>query len=214
MKKDKYYAPGEERFNVLSHGIGFLLSIVALYLLVVRSWPMGDPLHMSSVVVFGLSLMVLYAASTLYHSAKGEKLRSRLKIFDHVAIYFLIAGSYTPFALITLPEDVGWIIFVIIWSCALVGSLIKLFFTGKYDLISTIMYVLMGWIIIFAIRPLTENLPFEGIQWLVAGGIAYTLGAVLYSLHKLKYNHAIFHVFVLVGSFCHFITVFWFVVPR
>jgi len=202
MPHPPYYAPGEERFNVLSHGLGFLLSIAALILLI---W------HLTSFTTFGLSLMILYAASTLYHSAKGENRRRQLKIFDHAAIYVLIAGTYTPFSLITLPPATGWIIFGAVWGCAFVGIILKLFFTGKYDLLSTIMYVAMGWIIIFAIKPLMDNLAAEGLIWLVAGGLAYTVGAVFYSWHKLSYNHAIFHVFVLIGSFCHFMTVFLFV---
>ncbi len=206
-----YYAPGEERFNVLSHGLGFVLSIVALVLLVFRALDYGDFWRLTSFSVFGLSLMILYAASTLYHSSRGENRRRQLKIFDHAAIYLLIAGSYTPFSLITLPSNVGRIIFVVIWGLALTGIVIKLFFTGKYDLLSTIMYVFMGWIIIFAIKPLMANLSSEGLFWLFAGGVSYTIGAVFYSLHRLPYNHGIFHVFVLGGSFCHFMTVFLFV---
>ncbi len=206
-----YYAPGEERFNVLSHGLGFLLSIIALVLLVMRGIQNGDFWRLTGFSVFGLSLMILYAASTLYHSSKGENRRRQLKIVDHAAIYLLIAGTYTPFSLITLPPGIGNLIFVIIWGFALTGIVLKLFFTGKYDLLSTIMYVFMGWIIIFAIKPLMANLSFGGLMWLFAGGISYTVGAVFYSWHQLRYNHGIFHVFVLAGSFCHFMAVFLFV---
>jgi len=210
----KYYTPSEERINILSHAFGFILSIVALLLLVVRASLYGTVWHIVSFSIFGASLMILYAASTFYHRAKQADLRMRLKIFDHASIYVLIAGTYTPFTLVSLHGTIGWIIFGTSWGLALGGIILKLFFTGKYNLISTIMYVLMGWIIVFAIKPLIANLASEGLFWLVAGGVAYTLGAVLYSIKKIKFNHAIFHLFVLLGSFCHFISVFYYVLPR
>lgn len=213
IKEDQHYSLAEEKFNILSHGFGFLLSVVGLILLILRSNKFGDALHMTSVVVFGLSLISLYAASTLYHSAKKEKLRYRLNVFDHAAIYILIAGTYTPFSLITLQGKTGWIIFGTVWGLALVGVVLKLFFTGKYKLISTLMYVGMGWIIIFAIKPMMANLPAEGLIWLAVGGLSYTIGAVFYSIKKLPFNHAVFHVFVLIGSFCHFMTVYEYVAP-
>jgi hemolysin III len=213
-KKVQYYAPAEERLNILSHGLGFLLSIVGLILLIIRSGQFGHPLHMISVVVFGLSLIMLYAASTLYHSARKEEVRYRLKIFDHAAIYVLIAGTYTPFSLITLQGKTGWIIFGVVWGGTLAGVILKLFFTGKYKLVSTLMYVGMGWIIIFAIQPMVANLPADGVLWLAVGGLSYTVGAVFYSIKKLPFNHAIFHVFVLIGSFCHFMAVYGYVIPK
>jgi len=136
-----------------------------------------------------------------------------LKIFDHSAIYVLIAGTYTPFTLITLEETVGWTIFGVVWGMALIGIVFKLFFTGKYKLVSTLMYILMGWVIIFAIKPLMESLPTEGLYWLFGGGLAYTVGAILYSIKKIKFNHAIFHFCVLIGSFCHFYAVLYYVLP-
>ncbi|PLX50213.1 MAG: hemolysin D, partial [Desulfobacteraceae bacterium] len=134
-------------------------------------------------------------------------------IIDHASIYVLIAGTYTPFTLVVLDGTIGWVIFGISWGLALTGIILKLFFTGKYNLISTIMYVLMGWVIIFAIKPLIKNLPLEGLLWLVTGGISYTIGATLYSIKKIELNHAIFHMFVLMGSFCHFMSVFFYVLP-
>jgi len=209
----KYYSPIEEKINIISHAIGFILSIVALVLMVTYASLHGDVWHIVSFSIFGTSLMILYAASTLYHSAKKSKLRSRLKVIDHASIYVLIAGTYTPFTLVTLNGVVGWVIFGISWGLALTGIILKLFFTGKYNLLSTIMYVLMGWVIVFAIKPLINNLPKEGLLWLLAGGIAYTIGAIIYSIKKIKFNHAIFHMFVLIGSFCHFISVFFYVLP-
>ncbi|SDB90887.1 PAQR family membrane homeostasis protein TrhA [Williamwhitmania taraxaci] len=207
----KYYSPTEEKINVISHAVGFFLSIVALVLLVLRAVMYGNVLHVVSFTIFGISLIMLYAASSLYHSAKNEARRNRLKIFDHASIYVLIAGTYTPYTLVTLEGTTGWIIFGVSWGIALVGITLKLFFTGRFSIASTIMYVLMGWVIVFAIKPLIHNLSSEGLFWLFLGGVAYTLGAVLYSIKKIKFNHAIFHILVLVGSLCHFISIFFYV---
>ena len=209
----KYYSQIEERINIYSHAAGFILSIVALILLVTHANLHGTVLHVVSFSIFGASLIILYAASTLYHSAKEPELRNRLKIIDHASIYVLIAGSYTPLTLVTLHGTIGWVVFGTSWGLALTGIILKLFFTGKYNLISTIMYVLMGWVIVFAIKPLINNLPLKGLLWLFAGGMSYTIGAVLYSIKKIKFNHAIFHMFVLMGSFCHFMSVFFYVLP-
>jgi hemolysin III len=212
-KEITYYEPKEEKFNVISHAVGLVLSIIALVLLVVYSSIYGSAWHIVSFTIYGASLIVLYSASTFYHYVQSPKLRHRLNIFDHSAIYVLIAGTYTPFTLVVLKGWVGWTIFGVSWGLAIAGIILKLFFTGKYDKISTFAYVLMGWVVIFAIKPLVYNLPFEGLMWLLAGGIFYTVGAVLYSIKNLKYNHAIFHVFVLLGSFAHFIAVFFYVLP-
>lgn len=209
----KHYTPQEERANVISHAVGLVLSVVALVLLVVRAGLYGNAWHIVSVSIFGASLLSLYAASTFYHSAKDPRKRARLRILDHTTIYFLIAGTYTPFTLVTLNGLTGWIIFAVTWSMALTGTILKLFFTGRYTAVSTLMYVFMGWIIVFAISPLINNLPGEGLFWLIAGGVAYTTGAILYGIKKIKFNHAIFHVFVLVGSFCHFVSVYFYVLP-
>jgi hemolysin III len=201
----------EENLNVLSHAIGFLLSIAALIALLLRANSIGSTLVFLSFGSFGLSLIILYGTSTIYHRAKNPVLRSRLRIADHASIYLLIAGTYTPFTLITLQGRIGWSIFAVSWSMALTGIILKLFFTGKFQLLSTLLYVFMGWIIVFAIEPLIENLPAAGFNWIVAGGIAYTAGAVLYSIKRLAFNHAIFHLFVLIGSGCHFVAVYLYV---
>ena len=209
----EYYSSIEEKINIISHATGFILSIVAFVLLVMRASLHGDVWQIVSFSIFGASLIILYGASTLYHSAKNPLLRNKLNIIDHASIYVLIAGTYTPFTLVTLKGTIGWVIFGISWGLALTGIILKLFFTGKYDLISTIMYVFMGWVIVFAIKPLIHHLPFEGLLWLFAGGISYTIGAILYSIKKIKFNHAIFHILVLMGSFCHFVSVFFYVLP-
>ncbi|WP_417886077.1 PAQR family membrane homeostasis protein TrhA [Zunongwangia sp.] len=204
-----YYPHYEERLNVISHAFGFVLSILGFVLLLKKALKTGDSIVCFSFLVFGLSMLLLYLASTLYHSAKSEIKRYRLNILDHASIYVLIAGTYTPFSLLSLHGTIGWIIFISIWLLAILGIILKIFYTGKYQTLSTIMYVAMGWIIILAIKPLLENLSSEGLIWLLAGGISYTVGALLFSLNKLKYNHAIFHVFVLIGTFCHFCAVYF-----
>ena len=213
-KKITFYEKKEEKLNVISHGIGLILSIAALVLLVVYASIYGSAWHIVSFSIYGASLILLYSASTLYHYVQSPKLRHRLNIFDHAPIYVLIAGTYTPFTLVVLSGWVGWTIFGISWGLALVGIVLKLFYTGKYDTISTIAYVLMGWLIIIAIKPLVDNFSFNGLVWLLFGGIFYTIGAILFMMHSIKYNHAIFHIFVLLGSFCHFMAVFYHVLPR
>jgi len=209
----KEYSAFEEKLNISSHALGFFLSVIALILLNVRSFQYGNAWHITSFAIFGASLIALYATSTIYHHAKDPVLRKRLRILDHSAIYVLIAGTYTPFTLVTLNGPTGWTIFAVTWMMALAGIILKLYFTGRYDKLSTAMYVFMGWVIIFAIQPLIDSLSSEGLFWLVSGGIAYTVGAILYSIKQIKFNHAIFHTFVLIGSACHFIAVYLYVLP-
>ncbi len=211
--KIKLYSPLEEKINIGSHAIGLFLSLVACVLMAVRASLYGNAWHIVSVCIFGASLVALYAASTVYHSATRPESRIRLRIIDHATIYILIAGTYTPFSLITLNGTVGWVIFAVSWGFAATGIYLKLHFTGRFDLLSTLMYVFMGWIIIFAVKPLIASLPEAGLYWLVAGGLSYTLGAVIYSISKIPLNHAIFHLFVLGGSICHFVAVYFYVLP-
>lgn len=209
-----YYPPVEEKFNIISHGFGLVLSIIGLILLILRANDLGDIRHLVSFSIFGASMILLYTASTFYHATSNGIWRYRLNIVDHASIYVLIAGTYTPFALVTLKGVLGWSIFGVVWGLALTGIILKLFFTGRYKTLSTIMYVAMGWIIVFAVKPLLDNLEFLGLVWLFAGGIAYTLGAIIFSLERIKFNHAIFHFFVLLGSFCHFISIYFYVLPE
>ncbi len=206
-----YYSKKEEKLNIITHGIGIVLSVIGLVLLVFKGIENGTALHIVGFAIFGLSLIVLYTASTLYHSFQEPTIRKKLNIFDHSAIYILIAGTYTPVSLITLNGWVGWTIFGVIWGIAFVGVFLKLFYTGRFDKISTASYVAMGWVVVVVIKPLIDNLPSNGLYWMVAGGVFYTIGAVLYSIPKLKYNHAIFHIFVLLGSFSHFMMVYFYV---
>ncbi|MCB0482435.1 MAG: hemolysin III family protein [Flavobacteriales bacterium] len=207
------YSYREELVNITSHAIGFVLSIVALVFLLIQSITFGGVYHIVSVSIFGVSLMVLYAASTLYHSSKQQKLRNRLKIFDHAAIYLLIAGTYTPFTLVSLKGSIGWVFFGITWGMVVLGVVLKLFYTGKFKLVSTLLYLFMGWMVLFIIKPLNESVAREGLYWLFAGGLAYTIGAISYSIKRIEFNHAFFHICVLIGSFCHFISIFYYILP-
>ncbi|MDY0781313.1 PAQR family membrane homeostasis protein TrhA [Tenacibaculum sp. IB213877] len=202
------YPREEERLNILTHAFGLLLSLIAFPFLLIKAFEYNTVWQKVSLLVYGLSLIVLYAASTIYHASSKPKLRRKLNIFDHAAIYVLIAGSYSPFCLIALNSNLGWYMFVFVWIFALVGVVLKLFFTGRFDKISTAMYLLMGWQVMFFIKPLLKSLTTQGITYLLAGGFFYTIGAIFYSVGKIKYNHAIFHVFVLLGSFSHFLAIY------
>lgn len=211
--KIRFYPPREELLNVITHATGLGLSVVGLFLLLLKAYNSGNIRLLVSFIIFGASLILLYTASTLYHSTENLRRRFTFKIFDHIAIFILIAGTYTPFALVTLEGSTGWIILAVVWGIAFSGTVLKLFFTGRFKVLSTILYVGMGWVIIFAIEPLNDNLPREGLWWLMGGGLAYTLGAILYSISSIKFNHAIFHFFVLLGSYCHFIAIYNHVQP-
>ncbi len=205
------YSNTEEKLNVITHGFGLLMSVVGLFFLIEKSSNYTGFWKSSSFIIYAISMIVLYAASTFYHASKEPSLRRKLNILDHAAIYVLIAGSYTPFCLVVLPEETGWYMFIFVWLFALVGVVLKLFFTGKYDKLSTALYLIMGWQVVFLIKPLMNNLSGEGLFYLIAGGLFYTIGALFYSIGKIKFNHAIFHVFVLLGSFSHFLTIFFYI---
>lgn len=187
---------------MLTHAFGVLLSVVALGVMLVLA---GDePLKLVSAAVFGLSLVLLYTSSTLYHFFTSPRWKARFQALDHACIYLLIAGSYTPFTLITLRGPWGWSLFAAVWTLAIAGVLIKTLGKGKKDhWISTALYLVMGWLILLAIAPLLRAMPVAGVLWLVAGGLAYSLGVFFYAWKRLPYNHAIWHLFVLGGSVCH-----------
>lgn len=202
-----FYTKGEEIANAVTHGIGTLLAISALVLLIVFSARYGNAWNVVSYAIYGTCLVLLYLFSTLYHSIPNKKAKTVLRIFDHASIYILIAGTYTPFALTILRNHGGWIIFGVVWGAAIIGITIKVFFTGKFEVISTIMYVVMGWLIVFYLRTIIRYLPTTGLVLLVVGGIVYTLGSVLFLFDKISYNHAIWHLFVIGGSTCHFLCI-------
>lgn len=205
---DEGYSPKEERLNIYTHGFGLLLSVIGTIFLITKSANYQDVWQKSSFIIYGFSMIILFAASTFYHASKQPIVRNRLKIFDHAAIYILIAGTYSPFCLAALQTNLGWYMFVFVWFFALCGVILKLFFTGKFDKLSTALYLLMGWQVVFVIKPLAAVLTSENVWLLFAGGIFYTLGAFLYLQKNIPYNHALFHVFVLFGCLSHFIAIY------
>ncbi len=200
----------EEKLNALTHAFGALLGVVALVLLIVFNTHKSD-WSLFSVIVYGLSIIILFSASTLYHSVKSEKNKHYFRIIDHISIYLLIAGTYTPVLLITLIHSKGWTLFWIVWGIAAFGVILKLFFTGRFEVFSTLLYLFMGWLVVFDFSNLSNALG-NGILWLFAGGMAYTVGIVFYAIHRIPYNHVIWHLFVLAGAICHFFMIFLYVI--
>ncbi len=203
----------EERLNAVTHGVGAFLALAGLSILIVSSQMYGGIWHLVSFSIYGVSLVLLYLASTLYHSFSNEKLKYIFKIIDHAAIYLLIAGTYTPFTLVLLHGVLGWTVFGVIWGLAFIGVIFQIFFVRRFKLLSTLCYIFMGWLMIFFIKPLVAVLPMMGLCWLLIGGLFYTVGAFFYLFRKLPYNHMVWHLFVLAGSVSHFITVFYYVLP-
>ncbi len=201
------YSTGEEIANAITHGIGALLAVAALVVLVVIAALQGTVWHVVSFTVFGSTLVLLYFASTLYHSITNERAKHVFHKFDHISIYLLIAGTYTPFCLTALRGWVGWTVFGLVWACAILGTVVKAITVGKHVKLSTILYVLMGWVILLAIKPLYESMPFNGFALLVAGGLSYSAGTIFFIRDHVKYNHSAWHLFVIGGSVLHFFSV-------
>ena len=201
----------EEKLNALTHGFGAILGIFALVLMVVfhsnkTEW------SLFSVIIYGFSIIILFTASTLYHAIKNEKQKHVFRILDHVSIYLLIAGTYTPVALIALEQSKGWPIFWIVWGIALFGLVLKIFFTGKYETFSVLLYLVMGWLIVIDFSTLSEYIGSNGTLLLFSGGLFYTLGIVFYAVNKIPFNHVIWHLFVLGGAISHFFLIFFYVI--
>jgi hemolysin III len=203
----------EEILNAATHGVGTIFALIGLGVLTASVYSNGSIWHLLSVIIYGTSLVLLYLSSTLYHSFTNERAKYILKIFDHAAIYVLIAGNYTPFTLIPLHGALGWTIFSVIWVLAIIGIIFQIFFVNRFKVFSTLCYLLMGWFAVVMIKPLLVTLPIEGIYWLVGGGLFYSVGAIFYLVHKIPYNHAIWHLFVLAGSIAHFVAVLKYVLP-
>jgi hemolysin III len=197
----------EEVASAVSHGVGLVGSLIAGTILIVLAALGGDAWRVVSVSVFATSLVTLYAASTLYHAAWRPRVRARLKVLDHAAIYLLIAGTYTPFMIGELRGGWGWSLFGVIWGLAVVGIGLKLVFTGRFRLISTAVYVAMGWLVLVGIVPVARSLDPVALAWLAAGGVAYTAGTPFYHSKRLPFAHAVWHLFVLAGSVCHIVAV-------
>jgi len=207
------YTPREELANAISHGLGIALSIAGLVLMVTLAAMHSDAWAVTSTAIFGAALVLLYTTSTLYHSFRDESLKRLLRKFDHAAIFLLIAGTYTPFLLVSLRGPWGWSLFGVVWGLAAVGVTLKFWFAGRFRLLSTLIYIGMGWLVLAAFRPLMAALPRGGLVLLVAGGICYTGGAVFYLWKRLPYHHAVWHLWVLAGSSCHWAAVYLYVVP-
>jgi hemolysin III len=203
----------EELANTITHGFGFLLSVIGFVVLVILAGIRGDALLITGCVVYGLSLVVLYAASTMYHSTTSSRLKKRLQIADHCGIYLLIAGSYTPFGLIIINAAFGQNLLIVIWTFAVLGILAKLIMRDRWPAVSVVSYLVMGWIGVIAIQPLLAALGSTAIALVVAGGVAYSLGVIFFAWNRIPHNHAIFHVFILAGSILHYIAVVMYVVP-
>lgn len=209
--KLKKYTLGEELMSAISHGIGTGLAITALVLCIIAGAKHGA-INVVSGVIYGVSLIILYTMSTLYHSFKPNRAKKVFRVFDHCCIFLLIAGSYTPFTLVTLNGTSGWIMFGVIWTCSVLGIIFNAIDLEKFNKVSFILYLIMGWAILFDVKSLIANLGHNGLVLLVAGGITYTLGAIVYLIgHKVKYMHSIWHFFVLAGSILHFFCIFLYV---
>jgi len=201
----------EEQLNAVSHAIGALLGIAGLVLLIVFNSNKTD-WSLFSVIVYGISIIVLFTASTVYHAVRGEKRKHYFRIVDHIGIYLLIAGTYTPVLLITLEKSLGWPLFWVVWGIAAFGVILKLFFTGRFEIFSTLLYLVMGWLIVFDFANLSEAIGSDGILLFFAGGLFYTVGIVFYAIQRIPYNHVIWHLFVLGGALCHFFMILFYVV--
>ena len=204
----------EELANALTHGLGATAALAGGAILIALAARYGDGWQLTGAIVFAICLLLLYLASTLYHAIEHPVAKARLKVFDHCAIYLLIAGTYTPFTLVGLRGPWGWWLFGVIWALALAGVGFKLFFTGRFKLLSTAIYIAMGWLIVVALKPLLGALDGWTLGWLLAGGLSYTLGTVFYHRPSLRYSHAIWHLFVVGGSVCHYVAVMAQVLPR
>jgi hemolysin III len=209
----KPYSLAEEIANSLSHGAGVLLGVFALLLLVLKSVEMDDTLRVVAFTVYGSSIIVLFLASTLYHAIPVPRAKRVLKLVDHCAIYLLIAGTYTPFLLLTLGNTFGAVLMVVIWSLAVGGIVFKVFFLHRFHNLSLALYLGMGWLAVLASYELLANLPRSGIALLLGGGILYSLGTIFYKVDRIPFNHAIWHLFVLAACVCHFLAVYFYVLP-
>lgn len=213
MASTHIYPKKEELANAITHGFGVLLSAAALVLLIVFSSLHGTAWHIVSFTVYGVSMLLLYTSSTLVHSFPDGKLKDLFEIFDHSSIYLFIAGTYTPLLFNVVQGRLGWTLFGIVWGIAAIGVVFKAFFTKRFRFTSTVIYIVMGWVIVFAWKPLTINLPSQGIVLLVIGGLLYTVGTVFYIWRSFPYHHAVWHLFVLAASILHFLMILLYILP-
>lgn len=207
------FTVGEEVFHSVTHGIGSALSIAGLTLLVVLAIQYGDVYQIISFSIFGSSLVILYLSSTLYHGFQQPRVKQIFKIFDHSAIFLLIAGTYTPFLLVAIRGTTAWILLTIVWLIALGGILFKILYIERFQVLSVVIYILMGWLCLFVFSELIASIPVGGIIWIAVGGLFYMVGVVFYALQKIPYMHAVWHFFVLGGSISHFLAVLLYLAP-
>lgn len=208
------YSLGEEIANAVTHGVGAALSIAALVALIFVAAMWGNGWHLASAIVYGVTMFLLYMASTLYHAITHPGARRVFKVIDHASIYLLIAGTYTPFTLVTIRDQGGWLLFAVVWALAAAGISLEAFWVNRPKWVSALVYLGMGWLAIFAIKPIAENLAPGGVWLLIGGGIAYSLGTIFYVLKKVKWMHPVWHLWVLAGSLLHFLSVMLYVFPR
>jgi hemolysin III len=209
-----YYSKAEELANRFTHGLGALLSLVGAIALIMLAMAQRDTSRLVSVCIYGGCMVTFYCLSTAYHSVQRPYTRYVFRILDHVSIYLMIAGSYTPFALVTLRGVWGWSLLGTVWGLGTVGAVLKIFTTHKLPIIGPLLYIALGWVVVIAIKPLSASLATNGLLLLFLGGAAYTVGVAFYLWDRLPYNHAIWHLFVLAGSACHFGAIFYYVTPR
>jgi hemolysin III len=202
--------PREEIANSISHGLALVLALVAVPVLLLSAMRAGDVRFLIGVSVFGATMVLLYLASTLYHSMTHEAAKQLFRLFDHTAIFLLIAGTYTPFALGVLRGPWGWSMLAAVWTLAIVGITLKIIARTRHSGISIVLYVLMGWLAVVATKPILELIPVPGILLILAGGLAYTGGLAFFAAHRIRYNHFIWHLFVIAGTICHYFAVLWY----
>lgn len=205
--KDQQIHPKEELLNTISHAIGAIFGIIGLFLLLSKNSE-KTPYATISIVIYSVTFISMFLASSFYHYVRNPELKKKLRVVDHINIYFLIAGTYTPISLIMLINGKGWTIFYTVWGIAAVGTLLKLFLTGKFEILSLVLYVAMGWLVVYDFDNILDYTSLQGIQLLVAGGAFYTLGIIFYAMGRIPYNHFIWHLFVLGGAICHWLMIY------
>jgi hemolysin III len=207
------YTDSEELANRLTHGVATLLSLIGFFILIITASRTNDPYRIVSCTIYGSVLSLFYLISTLYHSVRNHRVRYVFRVLDHAGIYLVIAGTYTPITLISLRAGHGWALFGTVWGLAIAGVIFKSFMTHKLAILAPVLYIALGWLIVVDVKELLAMVPFRGVAWLVAGGLSYTFGIVFYALERIPFNHAIWHLFVIGGSFCHYLAILWYVVP-
>ena len=214
VQAGRFYSLGEEIANAIIHGIGSVFGVAALVILVVLAARQGDAWRVVTFSIYGGTLILLYLASTLYHGIQHPGAKRVFRILDHSSIFLLIAGTYTPFLLIRLRGEWGWSLFGVIWALAITGIVFKAVFINRLKKVSVLVYIAMGWLIVVALKPMLAAVPRHALWWLLAGGLCYTGGVAFYAMKSVRFSHAVWHLFVLAGSACHFLAILFYVLPK